>query len=233
MSVKVLSRVWEHSAHGGTELLLMLAIADFADDDGRAYPAVPTLAAKCRLQQRRANYILSKLKASGELEVSANTGPRGTNRYRIMLPLHPGASLHCAAPLQSMVSTPALHGIKPLHSSADEPSGTVINRQRGRASAPPAPPTKSRRATRLATDWTLPDAYRAFCVEVRPDLNPDAVAESFRDHWIAKAGKDATKTDWLAAWRNWVRRERAGSTAGNATQRRSALHADEVFGVPT
>lgn len=229
----MLSRVWEHSRHGGTELLMLLAIADFADDEGRAYPGVATLAAKCRLQQRRANYILSALKASGELEVSSNTGPRGTNRYRITLPLHPSAPLHCAAPLHSTVSTPALHGIKPLHSSADEPSGTVINRQRGRASAPPAPPTKSRRATRLATDWTLPDDYRTYCAEKRPDLDPAVVAENFRDHWIAKAGKDATKIDWLAAWRGWVRRERAGSTVGNAAQRRSALHADEVFGAPT
>lgn len=29
--------------------------------------------------------------------------------------------------------------------------------------------------------------------------------EKFRDHWVAKTGKDATKTDWLATWRNWCR----------------------------
>jgi hypothetical protein len=28
----------------------------------------------------------------------------------------------------------------------------------------------------------------------------------FRDHWTAKSGADATKVDWQAAWRNWVRR---------------------------
>ena len=30
-------------------------------------------------------------------------------------------------------------------------------------------------------------------------------AAKFRDHWVAKAGRDATKTDWLATWRNWCR----------------------------
>ena len=27
----------------------------------------------------------------------------------------------------------------------------------------------------------------------------------FRDYWTAKTGKDATKRDWQATWRNWVR----------------------------
>lgn len=28
---------------------------------------------------------------------------------------------------------------------------------------------------------------------------------SFKDYWTAKTGKDATKRDWQATWRNWVR----------------------------
>lgn len=31
------------------------------------------------------------------------------------------------------------------------------------------------------------------------------IAESFRDHWSAKPGKDATKLDWEATWRNWCK----------------------------
>lgn len=29
--------------------------------------------------------------------------------------------------------------------------------------------------------------------------------DNFKDYWTAKAGKDATKLDWQATWRNWVR----------------------------
>ena len=29
--------------------------------------------------------------------------------------------------------------------------------------------------------------------------------DKFRDYWNAKAGKDATKLDWPATWRNWLR----------------------------
>ena len=39
MSVRVSSRVWESSAQSGGGLLMLLAIADFADDDGVAFPA--------------------------------------------------------------------------------------------------------------------------------------------------------------------------------------------------
>lgn len=28
----------------------------------------------------------------------------------------------------------------------------------------------------------------------------------FCDHWWAKSGKDATKDDWMATWRNWIRK---------------------------
>ena len=32
--------------------------------------------------------------------------------------------------------------------------------------------------------------------------------ERFRDYWKAKTGKDATKIDWNATWRNWIRNAR-------------------------
>ena len=49
-----MARVWDKSRHAGSELLMLLAIADFADDDGKAYPAVSTLATKCRMTGRNA-----------------------------------------------------------------------------------------------------------------------------------------------------------------------------------
>ena len=65
MSVTTMARVWATSSHSGTELLMLLAIADFSDDDGRAYPAVATLAKKCRMTDRNARLILANLRDSG------------------------------------------------------------------------------------------------------------------------------------------------------------------------
>ena len=68
------------------------------------------------------------------------------------------------------------------------------------------------RGTRLSADWQMPDEYREYCSIKRPDLNPDEVADSFKNYWIAKAGRDAVKLDWGAVWKNWVARETATKT---------------------
>ena len=65
---------------------MLLAIAEYCDDTGHAYPGVSALAAKCRVSQRHAIRILSILRESGEIDISTNSGPKGTNRYCIRLP---------------------------------------------------------------------------------------------------------------------------------------------------
>jgi len=89
MSVRTMARVWECSSHSGAELLMLVAIADFADDEGRAYPSISTLATKCRTKPRYAMVLLEALRRSGELEVHKNAGAVGqggrTNLYRIAL----------------------------------------------------------------------------------------------------------------------------------------------------
>jgi hypothetical protein len=107
-----MARVWEQSQHAGTNLLMLLAIADFADDDGQAYPAVPTLALKCRMTSRNANLILSVLRKSGELIVRQNEGPRGTNMY--LIPLKPASPLKDSSSLKRASPTPEAGFPKPL-----------------------------------------------------------------------------------------------------------------------
>ena len=62
------------------------------------------------------------------------------------------------------------------------------------------------KASRLSPNWKLSDDDYNFCRSERPDLDPQKIAESFKDYWISKP-KDASKTDWSATWRNWVRRQ--------------------------
>ncbi|WP_371763364.1 helix-turn-helix domain-containing protein [Massilia sp.] len=91
--------------------------------------------------------------------------------------------------------------------------GTIRNHQE-----PSGNQRETRKApgTRLPKDWMPSFDDARFCAEQRPDLNIDQVADSFRDYWTARAGKDATKVDWPATWRNWVRNERRqqGRTTG-------------------
>jgi hypothetical protein len=138
MSVRCITKVLDSSRHAGTELLMLVVLADYSDDEGNSYPAVASLARKCRMSPRNGNYILSALQASGELRVLKNEGPRGTNRYRIMLdslgppmqpasPLKRAAPLKASSPLKPASPTPEAGFPKPLKPASDEPS---LNRQR-------------------------------------------------------------------------------------------------------
>ncbi len=70
-----------------------------------------------------------------------------------------------------------------------------------------ASPKKDFRGSRLGPDWTLPDDWRQWAVDQGlPATVVNREADRFRDYWIGKAGKDATKADWQATWRNWVRK---------------------------
>ena len=62
----------------------------------------------------------------------------------------------------------------------------------------------------MPADWVLPKTWGDWALENRADLDRQGVlhlAEQFRDHWIALAGAKATKVDWAATWRNWVRND--------------------------
>lgn len=72
------------------------------------------------------------------------------------------------------------------------------------------PPKANGQGTRLDPLWKLPEEWARWALAERPDwttADVERVALVFRDHWHAKAGKDARKADWLATWRTWVRRE--------------------------
>lgn len=192
MSVRCISQVLEKSVHAGTNLLMMIVLADYSDDDGNSYPSVASLARKCRMQPRNAIYILKSLQDSGELRVLKNEGPKGCNRYRIMLaalgskPLQPIAPLQRSAPLQSGAQGGAILGRKGVHPIAPEPS---LNRQE---------PSVQKNADALFTNfWTAypkktakPAAAKAFkSAKITAALMPVILA----DIGHRKSGQDWQK----------------------------------------
>lgn len=85
MSIAVTRAVWERSRARGGARLVLLAIADFADDKGEAWPAAPTLAAKCRMSKSTVFEALAELRRIGELEIDVRRGPHRCNRYRVIV----------------------------------------------------------------------------------------------------------------------------------------------------
>jgi hypothetical protein len=83
MSIQVMTAVWQYSAAKSGALLVQLALADFSNDEGLAFPAIQTLGRKARLSPRQVKRALNLLQRLGELTVIKKQGPHGVNIYRI------------------------------------------------------------------------------------------------------------------------------------------------------
>ena len=82
---------------------------------------------------------------------------------------------------------------------------------------PKAPVIPLPSKTVLPDDWQLPDDYRAWAEQHRPDLagQMDSIASKFHDFHLSKATRSAS---WIAEWRRWINRERAVKPPQNAQQ---------------
>jgi hypothetical protein len=107
-----------------------------------------------------------------------------------------------------------VHGMHGVHATTDRgaPGAHLLTKDtpnsRGDANdASPDTGPSRKRGTRLTTDWSLPEEWREWTLsEFRvTDRQIKLEADKFADHWHSKPGKDGTKLDWHATWRNWCR----------------------------
>lgn len=86
MSVAAITWVLEHSEAELGARLVMIAIADAANSEGRnAWPSIATIARHSRLSERNVKRILPRLEQSGELGIERNRGPYGVHVYNLPL----------------------------------------------------------------------------------------------------------------------------------------------------
>lgn len=211
MSVRIMTAVFDRYPNGGGEMLLALALADHASDDGtRVYPSIKALAEKTRQSERTIQYQLRRMEESGWLlRVGHGNGGRSqTTEYRISPLWLKGAEI---APIQKGASddekgaTDDTKGcnleqerVQPVapannrHRTIKEPSVTVIG-----AGAQKREPN---RATVLPDDFKPNDTAVAMAAELGVSITAEQAA--FTDHHTANG---STFKDWQAAFRTWLR----------------------------
>lgn len=84
MSFKVTNWVWARSESRNGARLVMLALADRADDDGFCWPSIDDLAERTRLSPRAVQKGIAALVKDGELKVENGGGRHRSNRYQIV-----------------------------------------------------------------------------------------------------------------------------------------------------
>lgn len=125
MSIYAMERVWRRYPVGGGEMLLALALADIAHDDGRLMVerSVTALATKTRQNERSVRRQLARMVETGWLEqVKAGGTARGQIAvYRISKAWLDGAELKPAAAQEA----PHVEPSESAREGVEEPSGVI------------------------------------------------------------------------------------------------------------
>lgn len=160
LSISVMTKVWDlYPGNGGSELLALLALADWSDDDGRCFPSMGKIALKTRLSRSQAQRVIHGLIDSGYLVVTENVNggkPGASRRYRVVLSNMTGRA--DATPTGSAGATGSAHAT----GRTDAQDGSHPCAETGRADATltviePSVTVKRSRTRQKATELTFTD----------------------------------------------------------------------------
>lgn len=213
MSVRVLAKVWDAYPGGGTDLLALLALADWSDDAGKCYPSMAAIARKVRLSECQARRVVHRLIESGYIKVTANsTGGATSRRYQIILAcLTPIAdatpsvddrgSADATLPLAPVIAHPS-------HSYATrtviEPSITTKKVSRSKKSEITLKQFLD--GCKEKSEKAIPENDPVFSYADDVGLDREMVSVCWQEFKAAYLPTSKVYADWRAAFRNAVRK---------------------------
>jgi len=189
MSIKLMAAVFDDELLDQAETLTMLALADWANDDGRCWPSLPQLVRKTRLSERGLREIIRRLVDQGVLEKTDIAG-KGT-KYVVK----------------------PRHYVPPRHEMPPAPDAATPARRAANTSIPVKKPSRAKalsgsREGKISFDTNMTDDvdFKHYCIEWSQGKKEwarwQAEAEFERFENDAKA-HNRKYSSWRAAWRNW------------------------------
>lgn len=225
MSIKIMTEVWDHAPVDQGTLLVLLALADSADERSRScYPGIDGLAAKSRLSERQVQYCIQRLREIGVVVVTRNASPVKTNLYRIteianwdkardaIIAPHarkPDTQSDARRDAVDCVSDTQLVAPKPSVTVSIEPSvareGDLFSASDTSTSAPPKPEKKTE--DHFETFWKAypkkagkVQARRNFERAVAAGAKPEDIIAGAERYADATANTDPQHIKWAQGW---------------------------------
>lgn len=189
MSVRVSTWVWHETTAKGSDLIVLLALADIADDQGHCYPSIKFLAEKCRMGRATVFRRLDVLEEGGLIERIRN-GKRLNNDYLIAVPW--AVRSQDETSVRSQIGTGEVSPVGRVKSHGRDHKETSVDTS-------VEPSTRKRSATTIPADWKPTTAHAELAAQRGLDLS----SEAFRFRAHAEAN-DRRLVQWDAGFRMWL-----------------------------
>lgn len=198
-----MTHIWDDATDvDQTSLLVLLCLADYADDRGRSWPSVARIAERARCSERHATRVLGELEKSGWVVRTLNPGHSTT--YTVVIRGDKMAPLIPESPSGDLGITTGGDTQIRYNPQVEPPK----NRQ-GRARAKPVAIPADYQPSTKAREWAL-----AHYPQVDWKLETKKMIEYFSMPGAVK------RADWDKTWMNWLRRaaERTPATKASGGQ---------------
>jgi hypothetical protein len=206
MSFHALAWAAKQKTGGLATKAVLLALANYADEHGCAYPSTAAIAAFGEMDHKTATAALDRLIAAGFI---ADSGDRAGHTKQIKV---------YRLALESLPETEAFQNRKPSSSEVKAPqkrgTDTVREPTSPKTTSSPkasAPTEAADRYHRLPADWTPTKALSAKLQAKVSEWPPGKVGDELEalHRWAANASNDkgkGRKLNWHIAWENWLDR---------------------------
>lgn len=235
MSLRATSWAWKVRAPSPTSKLVLVALAEHANESGLCWPSVARLVETTGLSERAVRTNIATLAAADLVKVNRGQGRCKTTRYELCIkqwqpngadaapngggngaPRAPkgfGERVHVVPEKVHVVPEKVHVGPEKVQEVHPEPSRTLKNRQELSDS--------TARGARLPDEWWPSSVDQDFARDL--GLDPTAIVDEFRDYWRAVPGARGRKLDWSATFRNRCRDVAARHRSQQPNQQPSKL----------
>jgi hypothetical protein len=232
MSIKAMHWAWEQRLPPSLKLVLM-ALADAADDAGQCWPSLRTLAAKCCVSERTVQRVMKDFERMGLLLVTRRftaDGRQTSNAYRLDLQKHPDKLSPSPAGCRGEGDTGVTGGVTQLcHPRGDKAMSPLEPPDEPKREPPPQPGAVDNSTLTWPEGLCKPDRQ---AIRMLLQVVPTMVAQQLLDELAgAMSTRGTIKTTPLRWFRALVTRMQQGRfvpTAGIRVAHKRAADAAAV-----